>query len=169
MGIKDNVSTLIPELLFWGVLLAPALTQCSGRVLQPRPAKVVEDTTSHYHTGEAEQPHDIVKRFVIVHMVRWEQRMGKPSTRVQVDEAFRKAHPGLNPRELFPSSGVLQEGGSCGSGKRSFYTQKFDGTSYGVYKARYGKNGLWDGQGDEPKAVTMTLGVLVQIPGEQLL
>ncbi len=132
MSFKDDASHLVPELLYWGTLLAPKLLMFQGRRLLPRPLRVDEDTGSHYVVPSAAGEKEQVISFVKGRLEEWAATKGAPSTRAEIDKEFSTV-TGLNAKEWLRT--VLSD--SADTGNRNFFTQRFDGKQFGVYKAYY--------------------------------
>ena len=110
----------------------------SFRQIMPRPTKVCEDSASHFtNTDAANSDTDgptIVKAFVTDNIIKWDKILGRPSTREEINKAFREYcrehfYPDMNPSEVF--NGILA--GSEGTTRFKVY---FQGDNVAVFKAR---------------------------------
>jgi hypothetical protein len=159
MSVKDNCHLLVPEMLHWGILLAPHLLDFQGRRLAPRPEKIDADTASHYVGADTSSSNAAVTHLLMRHLEPWDNKARitggvKPSTRKEIDKRFFDV-TGLNAREHFPA--FLLES-NPDSPQRNYLNQKWEGSQYAVYKAHCGNDGkLWDGIGDKPPLAVVTL------------
>ena len=127
------------EALWWMPKLTPWLMDNkSSRQIMPRPTKVCEDSASHFtNTDAANSDTDgptIVKAFVTDNIIKWDKIHGRPSTREEINQAFREYcrlhfYPDMNPSEVF--NGILA--GSEGTTRFKVY---FEGGNIAVFKAR---------------------------------
>ena len=127
----DLVPKLVPELMYWAVFLVQGIMmQRSSRVLLPRPPKVVEDSDIHFLSAPSSlEAQRRGKEYIEGFLVPWEREMGRPATRTEIQKHFKETHEHADIRASL--QGYLREAEG-----RTRFSQRFQGQSYTVYKAR---------------------------------